>query len=103
MERGKRKELIGVVISDKMDKTRVVAIESWKVHPIYKKRYRSTRKVMAHDEDNATVIGTESGWPRRGPYRGVSGGGLVKLSRSPRPTQGVTRRDPATEQTESSR
>ena len=57
MERGKRKEFIGVVISDKMDKTRVVAIESWKVHPIYKKRYRSTRKVMAHDEDNATVIG----------------------------------------------
>ncbi|HHY16922.1 MAG TPA: 30S ribosomal protein S17, partial [Firmicutes bacterium] len=45
MERGKRKELIGVVVSDKMDKTRVVAIETWKISPIYGKRIRSTRKV----------------------------------------------------------
>ncbi|HHX10031.1 MAG TPA: 30S ribosomal protein S17 [Firmicutes bacterium] len=57
MERGNRKKLIGVVVSDKMNKTRVVAIESWKVHPIYKKRYRSTRKVQAHDEHNASAIG----------------------------------------------
>ncbi|MGI6621102.1 MAG: 30S ribosomal protein S17 [Bacillota bacterium] len=57
MERGKRKELIGVVVSDKMDKTRVVAIESWKVHPLYKKRHRSTRKVMAHDEHNISAMG----------------------------------------------
>ncbi|HHT85394.1 MAG: 30S ribosomal protein S17 [Bacillota bacterium] len=57
MERGIRKELIGVVVSDKMDKTRVVAIESWKVHPIYKKRYRSTRKIQAHDEGNISAVG----------------------------------------------
>lgn len=57
MERGRRKELIGVVVSDKMDKTRVVAIETWKVHPLYGKRVRSTRKVKAHDEDNSTSVG----------------------------------------------
>lgn len=57
MERGKRKELIGVVVSDKMDKTRVVAIETWKISPIYGKRIRSTRKVQAHDEDNSASIG----------------------------------------------
>lgn len=57
MERGKRKELVGVVVSDKMDKTRVVAIESWKVVPIYGKRVRRRRKVKAHDESNQTGIG----------------------------------------------
>lgn len=57
MERAKRKELIGIVVSDKMDKTRVVAIETWKVSPIYGKRIRSTRKVQAHDEDNSAFIG----------------------------------------------
>lgn len=57
MERGKRKELIGVVVSDKLNKTRVVAIESWKVHPLYKKRFKSTRKIQAHDEDNSSAIG----------------------------------------------
>ncbi|HHW18377.1 MAG TPA: 30S ribosomal protein S17 [Firmicutes bacterium] len=57
MERGRRKELTGVVVSDKMDKTRVIAIETWKVHPIYGKRVRATRKVKAHDEENASRTG----------------------------------------------
>lgn len=57
MERGKRKELIGTVVSDKMDKTRVVAIETWKVVPLYGKRVKSTRKVKAHDENNQTSVG----------------------------------------------
>ncbi len=57
MERGKRKELIGVVVSDKMNKTRVVSIERWKVHPLYKKRFKSTRKVQAHDEENLSSVG----------------------------------------------
>ena len=57
MERAKRRELVGVVVSDKMDKTRVVAIQTWKVSPIYGKRIRSTRKVQAHDEDNSAFIG----------------------------------------------
>jgi len=57
MERGKRKELIGIVVSDKMDKTRVVSIETWKKSPIYGKRVRATRKVKAHDEKNETSLG----------------------------------------------
>ncbi len=57
MERGKRKQLIGVVVSDKMDKTRVVAVERWKVDSLYKKRFKSTRKIQAHDADNSTVVG----------------------------------------------
>ncbi len=57
MERGKRKKITGVVVSDKMDKTRVVAIESWKMAPIYRKRVRSTHRVKAHDEGNTTQIG----------------------------------------------
>ncbi|MGI6663226.1 MAG: 30S ribosomal protein S17 [Bacillota bacterium] len=57
MERGIRKEMTGVVVSDKMDKTRVVAIETWKVVPKYRKRVRSTRKVKAHDEDNSARAG----------------------------------------------
>lgn len=57
MERGKRKELIGTVVSDKMDKTRVVAIETWKVTPVYGKRVRSTQKVKAHDEKNEASVG----------------------------------------------
>jgi len=52
-----RKEMTGVVVSDKMDKTRVVAIETWKVVPKYQKRVRSTRKVKAHDEDNSARTG----------------------------------------------
>lgn len=57
MKRGKRKELTGIVVSDKMDKTRVIKIETWKVSPIYKKRVRSTRKVKAHDENNESAVG----------------------------------------------
>jgi small subunit ribosomal protein S17 len=57
MERGIRKEMTGVVVSDKMDKTRVVAIETWKVVPKYRKRVRSTRKVKAHDETNSAKTG----------------------------------------------
>ena len=53
MERGMRKELTGVVVSNKMEKTCVVAIQTWKIVPKYGKRVRSTRKVKAHDEDNS--------------------------------------------------
>jgi len=57
MERAKRKVVTGVVVSDKMDKTRVVRIESWKVSPIYRKRVLSTHRVKAHDENNAAKVG----------------------------------------------
>ena len=51
----KRKRLVGTVVSDKMQKTVVVAIENRKMHPIYRKVVTSTKKVMAHDETGAGI------------------------------------------------
>jgi small subunit ribosomal protein S17 len=48
---------IGRVISDKMQKTIVVAVESFKQHPVYKKNYRWTKHYKAHDETNDARIG----------------------------------------------
>lgn len=48
----RRKVRIGKVISDKMDKTVVVAIETSVKHPLYKKIIRRTQKLKAHDEEN---------------------------------------------------
>ncbi|MDZ4763210.1 MAG: 30S ribosomal protein S17 [Chloroflexota bacterium] len=53
----KRRRLVGNVVSNKMDKTVVVAIERRKLHPIYKKVVKTTKKLMAHDESNALPIG----------------------------------------------
>jgi small subunit ribosomal protein S17 len=53
-----RRRLIGRVVSDKMEKTVVVAIERRKSHPVYKKVVRSTKKVMAHDESNSIEVGS---------------------------------------------
>lgn len=50
-----RKRLVGTVVSDKMEKTVVVAIENRKMHPVYHKVVSSTRKVMAHDESGAGI------------------------------------------------
>ena len=52
MERNLRKTRVGVVVSDKMDKTIVVAIEDRVQHPLYKKIVKSTYKLKAHDENN---------------------------------------------------
>lgn len=52
-----RRRLVGRVVSDKMQKTVVVAIERRRLHPIYKKVVKSTKKVMAHDESDAIKIG----------------------------------------------
>ena len=57
MERGNRKVKIGTVTSDKMDKTVVVAIETFVTHPLYKKQLKRTTKFKAHDEENACGIG----------------------------------------------
>jgi small subunit ribosomal protein S17 len=54
---GKRKVREGLVVSDKMDKTVVVAVETRKVHPLYKKAVRVTTRYKAHDENNACKIG----------------------------------------------
>jgi len=57
MERNERKTRVGRVVSDKMDKTIVVAVETFKIHPLYKKRVKKTVKFKAHDEDNQCNIG----------------------------------------------
>jgi small subunit ribosomal protein S17 len=56
-ERAFRKTRIGVVVSDKMDKTIVVAIENRVAHPLYKKIVKRTYKLKAHDENNECGIG----------------------------------------------
>ncbi len=56
-ERGKRKTLIGVVTSDKMDKTVVVMVNRLVLHPVYKKYIRKRKKVKAHDERNECRVG----------------------------------------------
>ena len=57
MERAFRKTRVGMVVSDKMDKTIVVAIEDRVQHPLYKKIVKSTYKLKAHDENNEAGIG----------------------------------------------
>ena len=57
MERNLRKTRVGKVVSDKMDKTIVVAIEDHVKHPLYKKIVKRTYKLKAHDEENACGIG----------------------------------------------
>lgn len=57
MERATRKTRIGVVVSDKMDKTVVVAVERRVKHPFYKKYIKLTSKFKAHDEENTCQIG----------------------------------------------
>ncbi len=55
--RGKRKERIGIVVSDKMDKTVVVLVERRVRHPLYKKEIKKRKKFYAHDENNECRIG----------------------------------------------
>lgn len=57
MERSLRKTRIGVVVSNKMEKTITVAIERRVPHPIYKKYFKKTTKLAAHDENNECKIG----------------------------------------------
>ncbi len=54
---GRRKTRVGVVVSDKMDKTVVVRVESRKMHPLYSKAVVVSRKYKAHDENNECKVG----------------------------------------------
>ena len=56
-ERNLRKSMIGTVVSDKMDKTVVVAVETSVRHEIYKKTVKRTYKLKAHDEENSCKVG----------------------------------------------
>ena len=57
MERNLRKTMIGTVVSDKMDKTVVVAVEDSVAHPMYSKTVKRTYKLKAHDENNDCHVG----------------------------------------------
>ncbi len=57
MERNLRKTRVGVVVSDKMDKTIVVAVKDRVQHPLYKKIMKRTVKFKAHDEKNECGVG----------------------------------------------
>ena len=56
-ERGYRKALRGIVVSDKMDKTIVVEVEDRKKHSLYGKVLKTSKRVKAHDEDNTAGVG----------------------------------------------
>ena len=55
--RGARKSRTGIVVSDKMDKTVVVAIERRVPHPVYGKMVTRTKRLKAHDEENSAKVG----------------------------------------------
>ena len=52
-----KRTLTGKVVSDKNDKTAVVSIETIKTHPIYRKKYKVSKKFMVHDEKNQAKVG----------------------------------------------
>jgi small subunit ribosomal protein S17 len=56
-QKSRKKEFVGVVKSDKMDKTIVVAVETKTLHPLYKKYITRTKKLKAHDEKNEAKTG----------------------------------------------
>lgn len=56
-ERGRRKTLVGTVVSDKMEKTVVVAVERLVAHPVYGRRMRQTDRYKAHDEAGEARVG----------------------------------------------
>lgn len=57
MERNRRKVRVGLVVSDKMDKTVTVKVEDFIRHPLYGKRVKRSKKFKAHDENNTCGIG----------------------------------------------
>lgn len=57
MERNQRKQIVGIVISDKMDKTITVEVNTKVKHPEYGKLVKKSRKFKAHDEENSAGIG----------------------------------------------
>ena len=56
-KQGRRQQKVGRVVSNKMDKTIVVVVETLKKHRIYKRTYKQTKRLQAHDEENICQIG----------------------------------------------
>ncbi len=59
MEKKIIKELVGKVVSSSNDKTISVLVETYKIHPLYKKRVKSSKKYSVHDEKNIAKVGDE--------------------------------------------
>ena len=57
MNENKKRELIGIVVSDKADKTITVKVETYKMNPIYKKRVKYSKNYAAHDANNEAHVG----------------------------------------------
>ena len=57
MERSSRKILVGTIVSTKNQKTVIVAVDTYKKHPLYGKRFKSTKRFAAHVEDLKTHVG----------------------------------------------
>jgi len=78
-ERGNRKEKVGVVISDKMDKTITVRVDWVTHHPIYKKIMRRATKFKAHDEKSSAKIGDTVRIQETRPYSKTKRWRLVEI------------------------
>ena len=78
-ERNLRKTRTGKVVSDKMDKTIVVAVEDHVKHPLYKKIVKRTYKLKAHDENNECKIGDTVKVMETRPLSKDKDGDLLKL------------------------
>lgn len=57
VERSRKKSWTGKVVSDKMDKAIIIAVERRVQHPVYKKYFRKTTRIMAHDQNNEAGVG----------------------------------------------
>lgn len=57
LQRGRRKVMVGKVVSDKMDKTVVVLVERLQMHPLYGRVMKRSKKLVAHDEKNQCHVG----------------------------------------------
>lgn len=81
MERNLRKTRVGIVTSDKMDKTIVVSIVDNVKHPLYGKIVKRTVKLKAHDENNECKIGDRVKLWRQDHYQRIRDGDLLRSSR----------------------
>jgi len=72
--RGRRKVRVGTVVSDKMDKTVVVAVETLVKHKLYGKFVKRTKKFKAHDENNECRIGDKVRIMEHGRLARINGG-----------------------------
>lgn len=66
----KSRKFKGVVVSDKMEKTITVAVESFKTHPKYLKKYKSTKNYKVHDPENKFKVGDEVEFVQTKPISG---------------------------------